>query len=83
MRPESRKERNFKVWSIFLFMPRLRNLPPYESNDIVRWFAKQSAFDIPTAYKFWQRARGWSKHSKRPCLIFDPKTRQWHGVATQ
>jgi hypothetical protein len=80
--PDSRKERNFRTWRLFVKMPRLRNLPPYHSNDIVQWFARESGMDIPEAHKCWEQARDWSKHSKHPCLIFDRETREWHGLAT-
>jgi hypothetical protein len=60
-------------------MPRLRNLPPYESNDIAEWFAHVYRCDTPAGRKLFDKARVLSRRAE-PFLVFDRTTREWHGV---
>jgi hypothetical protein len=70
-------------------MPRLRNLPPYESNEIARWFAELYQCDAPTGRKLFDVARSLLFKAAKadpekwpPFLLFDPLTNEWHGNDT-
>jgi hypothetical protein len=64
-------------------MPRLKNNPPYEHNEIVKWFAQLYGVKDDLAIRYFAYARMLSNKSSDPFLIFDPQTREWHGVKTQ
>jgi hypothetical protein len=70
-------------------MPRMRNLPPYELNEIVRWFSKLYRCDLPTGARHFRNARILSAQTAKnnptkwpPFLLFDHETGEWHGVET-
>jgi hypothetical protein len=74
------------------FMPRLRNHPPYDDNEIVRWFAEIYGVQKPIAQQYFNEARSQLrtiKNLKKPrtyafeFLIFDPVTLEWHGSAIE
>jgi hypothetical protein len=68
-------------------MPRLRNLPPYDANEIAMWFAELYRCDTPTGEWHFVNARGLSAKSAKanpvkwpPFLVFDHETGEWHGA---
>lgn len=67
-------------------MPRMRNLPPYDSNEIVKWFAELYQCDIGSGRRHFERARSLSARSFRAnpekwpaFLVFDQDSKEWHG----
>lgn len=67
-------------------MPRMRNLPPYDANEIVRWFAELYQCDLPAGRKHFAKAASLSAAAAKanptkwpPFLLFDKNTREWHG----
>jgi len=64
------------------FMPRLTNKPPYENNEIVKWFANLYGVKDDLAIRYFGNARRQSSKSCEPFLLFDPRTGEWHGVKT-
>ena len=67
-------------------MPRMQNLPPYETNEIVRWFANLYQCDIAQGQKLFERAKALSYGAAKadpekwpPFLLFDSVTKEWHG----
>jgi hypothetical protein len=68
-------------------MPRMRNLSPYDSNEIVRWFSELYQCDLATGARHFRNARILSAQAARadpikwpPFLVFDHDTREWHGA---
>jgi hypothetical protein len=68
-------------------MPRMKNLPPYDSNEITKWFSELYGCDQPRAAKHFDAARILSTNSFRDnpdkwpqFLIFDHQTGEWHGA---
>src|SRR5258708_37470828 len=70
-------------------MPRMRNLPPYDSNEIVQWFSKLYQCNLEQGRRHWENAKSLSCKSakanptKWPAfLLFDHETQEWHGADT-
>jgi hypothetical protein len=70
-------------------MPRMRNVAPYDGNDIAFWFAAIYHCTPEEGRKHFEKARALSAQASKadpikwpPFLIFDPVTREWHGVET-
>jgi hypothetical protein len=70
-------------------MPRMRNLPPYDANLICAWFAGLYGVSLKRGQKHFQAAASLSRSSAKAnpqkwpqFLVFDPVTREWHGVDT-
>lgn len=68
-------------------MPRMRNLPPYDSNEISGWFSELYQCDLATGARHFHNAIVLSSQSAKadpgkwpPFLIFDQDTREWHGA---
>ncbi len=71
-------------------MPRMQNLPPYDSNRIAAWFAELYQCDVATGARRFNQATSLSSQSAKanpekwpPFLIFDHDTREWHGADTR
>jgi hypothetical protein len=64
-------------------MPPLANLPPYDNNEIVRWFANRYCVTLKEARRLFQNAETQSSKSRHPFLIYDRKRKLWHGVNHQ
>lgn len=64
-------------------MPPLRNLPPYEDNEIVRWFANRYCVTLKEARRLFSNAETQSARSAQPFLIYNRKLKLWHGVDHQ
>jgi hypothetical protein len=47
------------------YMPRMKNLPPYDSNEITKWFSELYGCDQPRAAKHFDAARILSTNSFR------------------
>ena len=68
-------------------MPRMRNLPPYDCNQICFWFAVEfQTCCLKAARKHFEAAQALSRRSfqanpiKYPrFLLFDQRTHEWHG----
>jgi hypothetical protein len=67
-------------------MPRMRNLPPYDSNQIAVWFAQLYQVEIKQGARLFHHAISASREAAKanpeqwpPFLLFDQATRQWHG----
>ena len=67
-------------------MPRMRNLPPYNSNEIVLWFSQLYQCSLKRAERHFESARCLSRQSAKanpekwpPFLLFDHTTGEWHG----
>jgi hypothetical protein len=58
-------------------MPRMRNLPPYDSNEIV-----QGRYHWESAKKLSYRTAKADPGKWPPFLIFDHETREFHGADT-
>jgi hypothetical protein len=70
-------------------MPRMRNLPPYDSNEIVQWFATLYGCSLEQGRYHWESAKKLSYRTAKadpgkwpPFLIFDHETREFHGADT-
>jgi hypothetical protein len=68
-------------------MPRMRNLEPYASNEIAKWFARLYDCDEPTGRWHFDSARSLSRKGAKAdparwpaFLVFDHDTREWHGI---
>src|SRR5258705_9664783 len=71
-------------------MPRMKNSPPYDSNEIVHWFAQLYQCDLKQGQKHFGPAGVLSRHSAKhnsekwpPFLLFDHGTGEWHGADTR
>lgn len=64
-------------------MPPLSNLPPYNDNEIVRWFAARYNVTFTEAKRLWDNARSQSTKSRHPFLIYDRERKLWHGINYQ
>jgi hypothetical protein len=62
------------------FMPRLKNDPPYEHNEIVKWFATLYGVKDDLGLRYFTYAKILSNKSANPFLVFDRQTREWHGT---
>jgi hypothetical protein len=68
-------------------MPRMLNLPPYDSNEIAAWFARLYQCDLATGAQHFNKAKSLSARAAKanlakypPFLTFDHNTREWHGA---
>ena len=62
------------------YMPPLANLPPYDDNEIVRWFAVKYNVTLKEGERLFRNAATQSAKSKEPFLIYDHTHKLWHGV---
>lgn len=60
-------------------MPPLANLPPYDDNEIVRWFAQRFSVTLKEGRRLWDNARTQSNKSHRKFLFYDPNLKLWSG----
>jgi hypothetical protein len=70
-------------------MPRMKNLRPYDSDEIAHWFSELYQCDLTTGSRHFHKAISLSAQSAKanpqkwpPFLLFDSKTREWHGADT-
>jgi hypothetical protein len=68
-------------------MPRMRNLPPYDSNEIAEWSSELYQCNTATGAWHFHNAIVLSRKSAKanpekwpPFLLFDQETREWHGT---
>jgi hypothetical protein len=61
-------------------MPPLPNLPPFDDNEIVRWFAHRYNVTLKEGQHLFDRARIASSRSPIPFLIYDRDQKLWHGI---
>jgi hypothetical protein len=70
-------------------MPRMRNLTPYDSNEIACWFGQLYGVDPKAGARHFSCAKSLSSQSAKAnpqkwpeFILFDRQTREWHRADT-
>jgi hypothetical protein len=78
--PTKRIMRKPRFAEVLCDMPALSNSPPYDDNEVSRWFAKRYFVTLTEAKRLFDNARSQSAKSRHPFLAYDRERKLWHGV---